>query len=258
MERGHRGRGRPGAVPRADRRAGRRGRRELRHRHRHRDHRVRRPARRRGRQPRGGDRARRPRSSWRPRPRPACPAAPMVRTEAISEDEDDGRPGMIRLGSLAGYPFEGPRAARRAGPPPAAAAVYAIFYKPEPGGQAGPVRGHLRRPRRRPVRRALPVPAPARGVLGAPRRARSGRSTSATYEVPGGSRAHREQIARELTAIYRPSCNTQQYDPSWKDEWIGEYTAPTHRPRSPPPAGPRAPTPIGTRAADAKAGAAPR
>jgi hypothetical protein len=43
----------------------------------------------------------------------------------------------------------------------------------------------------------------------------------AYYEVPGGSRAHREQIARELTATYRPGCNEQQYDHAWKDEWIG-------------------------------------
>ena len=38
---------------------------------------------------------------------------------------------MIRLGSLAGYPFEGPRLL--AGwTPPATAAVYAIAYKPDP------------------------------------------------------------------------------------------------------------------------------
>ena len=38
---------------------------------------------------------------------------------------------MIRLGSLAGYPFEGPRAL--AGwTPPTAAAVYAVVFKPEP------------------------------------------------------------------------------------------------------------------------------
>ena len=37
---------------------------------------------------------------------------------------------MIRLGSLAGYPFEGPRVL--AGwTPPAVAAVYAIVYKPD-------------------------------------------------------------------------------------------------------------------------------
>ena len=38
---------------------------------------------------------------------------------------------MIRLGSLAGYPFEGPRLLG-GWTPPAAAAVYAILYKPEP------------------------------------------------------------------------------------------------------------------------------
>jgi hypothetical protein len=46
----------------------------------------------------------------------------------------------------------------------------------------------------------------------------------ATYEVPGGGRAHREQIARELIAIYRPRCNTQQYDQAWKEHWIGSET----------------------------------
>ena len=51
-----------------------------------------------------------------------------------------------------------------------------------------------------------------------------------SYVVPGGLRSHREQIAQELAAIYRPSCNEQQYDRSWKDEWIGEYKAPTTGP----------------------------
>ena len=38
---------------------------------------------------------------------------------------------MIRLGSLAGYPFEGPRLLG-GWTPPARPAVYAICYKPEP------------------------------------------------------------------------------------------------------------------------------
>jgi hypothetical protein len=46
-----------------------------------------------------------------------------------------------------------------------------------------------------------------------------------SYEVPGGTAAHREQITRELAAVYRPSCNEQQYDHTWKDAWIGEYSA---------------------------------
>jgi len=43
-----------------------------------------------------------------------------------------------------------------------------------------------------------------------------------TYEVPGDSGSHREQITRELIAIYRPNCNEQQYDQSWRDEWLPE------------------------------------
>ena len=38
---------------------------------------------------------------------------------------------MIRLGSLAGYPFEGPRVLG-GWTPPASPAVYAIMYKPDP------------------------------------------------------------------------------------------------------------------------------
>jgi len=45
-------------------------------------------------------------------------------------------------------------------------------------------------------------------------------------DVPGGTRAHREQIARELIAIYDPSCNDEKFDQAWKDEWIGEYETP--------------------------------
>ena len=41
---------------------------------------------------------------------------------------------MIRLGSLAGYPFEGPRVL--AGwTAPAIPGVYAVLYRPEPAGQ---------------------------------------------------------------------------------------------------------------------------
>jgi hypothetical protein len=41
-----------------------------------------------------------------------------------------------------------------------------------------------------------------------------------TYEVPGGTAAHREQITRELVAVYHPGCNERQYDNSWRDEWL--------------------------------------
>jgi len=47
-----------------------------------------------------------------------------------------------------------------------------------------------------------------------------------TYEAPGAQAAHREQITRELIAMYRPGCNPDQYDQAWKDHWIGEYETP--------------------------------
>ena len=136
---------------------------------------------------------------------------------------------MIRLGSLAGYPFEGPRVLG-GWTPPARAAVYAIVYKPEPETKPEPVRRDLRRPLRRPVR-----PSGSRSTTRAAacwvRRAGSRwKVYICTYEVPGGLPSHREQIARELGAIYHPACNEQQYDRAWKDEWIGEYTAPTTGP----------------------------
>ena len=130
---------------------------------------------------------------------------------------------MIRLGSLAGYPFEGPRLL--AGwTSPATAAVYAIAYKPEPDA--------------RPDRYAV-IYVGHSGDLSAERfpfqhpRAhcwikRAGSKFGVyicTYEVPGGGRPHREQIARELTAIYQPRCNGQQFDQAWKDEWIGGTTS---------------------------------
>ena len=135
---------------------------------------------------------------------------------------------MIRLGSLGGYPFEGPRVLG-GWTPPRVPAVYAIAYKPEP--EARPQRyaiiyvGHSddlaaeRFPFQHPRAHCWVQRAGSRWNV-----------YICTYQVPGGGWAHREQIAGELTAIYHPRCNPQQYDRSWKDEWIGGYTAPTTGP----------------------------
>src|SRR5260370_25023989 len=132
---------------------------------------------------------------------------------------------MIRLGSAAGSPFEGPRLL--AGwTPPASAAVFAILYRPDPDfrpsryavsyvGQSDDLSAE-----RFPVKH----PRSPRWVRRAGDR---GKVYTATYEGPSGGPAHREPIARELVAVYRPRCNSQQYDQAWKDEWIGDYTAPT-------------------------------
>lgn len=127
---------------------------------------------------------------------------------------------MIRLGSLAGYPFEGPRAL--AGwTTPARAAVYAVLARTEPSkpqeftviyvghsddlaAEGFPFR-HSRSPAW--IKRA----------------GNKFNLHICWYEVPGGTRAHREQISRELIAIYDPSCNLEKFDKAWKAEWIGEY-----------------------------------
>ncbi len=135
---------------------------------------------------------------------------------------------MIRLGSLAGYPFEGPRLLV-GWTPPSRAAVFAILCKPEPDTKperyAVIYAGHaddLSAER-------FPFSHP-RAHCWVRRAGSRWKVYICTYEVPGGNRPHREQITRELIAIYHPGCNKQQYDQSWRDEWIGEYSAPTTGP----------------------------
>lgn len=130
---------------------------------------------------------------------------------------------MIRLGSLAGYSFEGPRSLP-GWTPPAVPAVYAILAKTNP---ARPQEfsviyvGHSDDltqegfPLRHPRSQAWVKRADGKFNLHV-----------CWLEVPGGTRAHREQITRELIAIYDPSCNLEKFDQAWKAEWIGEYETP--------------------------------
>jgi hypothetical protein len=143
---------------------------------------------------------------------------------------------VIRLGSLAGYPFEGPRVLV-GWTPPSVAAVYAILCRDDPErhpqdhaviyvGHSDDLADGLL-PFRHPQAPCWIERAGSRWAL-----------HIGVYEVPGGLRSHREQIARELIAVYRPSCNTEQFDNAWRDEWIGAYQAPTTGPlttdRTPP------------------------
>ena len=100
---------------------------------------------------------------------------------------------MIRLGSLAGYPFEGPRRARRLDSAGPVAAVYAILCKPDPRqaeqyaviyvGQSDDLSAER-----------FPFNHPRAALLGQARR-RPVQALICTYEVPGGLPSHREQIA---------------------------------------------------------------
>jgi hypothetical protein len=129
---------------------------------------------------------------------------------------------MIRLGSLAGYPFEGPRAL--AGwTPLKIPAVYTIMTLNDPINKPQEFstifvghNGDL-------TSLGLPYKHP-RSPAWIARAKNKFNLYICWYEIPGGSERHREQIARELMAVYSPSCNVEQYDQTWKDEWIGEYS----------------------------------
>lgn len=136
---------------------------------------------------------------------------------------------MIRLGTLAGYSFEGPRVL--AGfTPPARPAVYAVMYRPDPDkyperygvlyvGQTADLSGE-----KLPFRHPL-APCWLKRVDGD-----RFKLHIAFLEAPGAVDGHREQIAQELIAIYSPGCNPDQYDQAWSENWIGDYEAPTTGP----------------------------
>jgi hypothetical protein len=121
---------------------------------------------------------------------------------------------MIRLGSLGGYLFDGPRLLG-GWIPPGRPAVYAIMrllpdnrypviyvgHSPDLSGEGFPFRH----------------PHASRWIT---RAGSKWKVHVAFYEVPGGTEAHRETIVNELIAVYRPSCNSQQYVNSWRPEWI--------------------------------------
>jgi hypothetical protein len=135
---------------------------------------------------------------------------------------------VIRLGSLAGYPFEGPRVL--AGwTPPAIAAVFAVLYKPEPQAKAERYAVMYVDHSQDLTTERFPFQH-RRAPCWVKRAGDRWKIYIATYEVPGGLPTHREQIANELRAIYHPSCNETQFMQAWKDEWIGEYSAPTTAP----------------------------
>jgi hypothetical protein len=108
---------------------------------------------------------------------------------------------MIRLGSLAGYPFEGPRVLAGWAPPPVAA-VYALVRKPDLDRGAG-----------------FPFRHPRAGCWIA--RAGSRWNLYACwYEIPGDSVAQRGEIVRQLIAVYQPRCVGSQYVHAWDPTWL--------------------------------------
>lgn len=133
---------------------------------------------------------------------------------------------MIRLGTLGGYPFEGPRVLG-GWRPPGEPGLFAILTREREESQRYEViyLGH----------------ADDLSTVGFPfshpraqswiDRAKGKWNLSiAFYTIPGGTQSHRERITEELIAAYHPSCNPEQFDRAWKDEWIGSYEAPVTKP----------------------------
>jgi hypothetical protein len=138
---------------------------------------------------------------------------------------------VIRLGSLAGYAFDGPRLLGGWTPPPAPG-VFAILYKPDQERERYAVvyAGHADDL----ATTGLPFQHP-RSHCWTQRAGSRWRLHVATLEIPGGLRGHREQVVSELISVYEPHCNPERYDTAWRKEWIGEYTdAPNTSPLPPP------------------------
>lgn len=131
---------------------------------------------------------------------------------------------MIRLGSLAGYSFEGPRVLAGWTPPPIAA-VYAILYPIDPSRPDARLAVCYVDQTDDLTTEGFPFRHP-RAQCWTSRAGSKFQLRIATLEVPGGTVAHREQITQELVAVYHPSCNEQQYDQTWQRHWIGDYEAP--------------------------------
>lgn len=129
---------------------------------------------------------------------------------------------MIRLGSLAGYPFEGPRAL--AGwTPTNIPAVYAIMCRTNPDSKPQEFSVIYVAHSQDLTKEGFPFKHPKVNSW-IQRAGNKWNLHICYYEIPGGLPSHREQISRELMAVYQPSCNSEKYDQAWRDEWIGEYS----------------------------------
>lgn len=133
---------------------------------------------------------------------------------------------MIRLGSLAGYPFEGPRVLG-GWHPPTQPGIFAILTRSDPESEKFEViyLGHADDL----SDAGFPFEHP-HADRWVERAGGKWNLWGASYVIPGGLRSHRERMTEELIAVYHPSCNPNQFDRAWKDEWIGSYSAPTTKP----------------------------
>ena len=187
--------------------------------------------------------------SWRPtpgrgpskgaadasRPRPTAPGSGVADLRDLGHERGRGRrgrgaatrrgSGVIRLGSLAGYPFEGPRVLggldrRQPSRPSTPCSTGPTERERTPSSTSGTARTCRRRGSRSGTRRRRAGSSgPGAGTACTSRRTRS----PAAARPPGAD-------GRGAVSVYRPQCNDRQYDPTWREEWIGRLQRPTAGP----------------------------
>lgn len=129
----------------------------------------------------------------------------------------------IRLGSLAGYSFEGPYTLAT-WTPPAKPGVYVIMYKPN----------EKKKPNTHAViyvgqnmdlsEEGLPKNHP-QAHCWAERAGSPWKLYVAYYSFPGSTPRQLISVQTDLIAHYNPYCNEQKFDKGWQDKWVGEYTS---------------------------------
>jgi hypothetical protein len=137
----------------------------------------------------------------------------------------------IRLGSLAGYVFEGPFTLQ-GWKAPSKPGVYVIMYKPKPD--------------KAPDKYAVIYVGQNMDLSkeGLPKNhehyhcwvERAGTPWKlhvAAYYFPGSNPRQLISVQNDLIAHYNPRCNPEKFDKGWQGKWVGEYTSSLTGPLTP-------------------------
>jgi hypothetical protein len=132
---------------------------------------------------------------------------------------------LIRLGSLAGYSFEGPYTLG-GWKAPSKPGVYAIMYKADPEGKPNAFSVIYVGYAMDLSKAGLPKGHPQASCW-AERSGGPWKLYIATYPVPKSQSIEGTmyQISLELIAKYQPRCNEEKYDRAWDNRWVGDYTS---------------------------------
>lgn len=126
---------------------------------------------------------------------------------------------LIRLGSLAGYSFEGPW--RLGGySPPEKSGIYAVMYKADPDKAPNRYSVIYAGQAENMAEEGLPWKHHASGCW-INRAGGKWNLYIAVFFPPHDTLGIRLQIQRELIGIYNCFCNEEKYDLDWEDHWIG-------------------------------------